>query len=43
MFSGIIENKGIVKEFKRFKDYRLVIDTDLKFNEIKMEFEDRRI
>ena len=35
MFSGIIENKGIVKEFKRFKDYRLIIDTDLNFKEIK--------
>lgn len=35
MFSGIIENKGIVKEFIKFKDYRLVIDTDLNFKEIK--------
>ena len=35
MFSGIIENKGIVKEFKKLKDYRLVLDTDLKFKDIK--------
>ena len=35
MFSGIIENKGIVREFIKLKDYRLVIDTDLKFNDIK--------
>ena len=35
MFSGIIENKGIVKEFKKLKDYRLVIDTDLNFKDIK--------
>tara|TARA_B100000073_G_C23663485_1_gene545590 strand:+ start:317 stop:907 length:591 start_codon:yes stop_codon:yes gene_type:complete len=35
MFSGIIENKGVVKEFKKLKDYRLVLDTDLKFTEIK--------
>ena len=35
MFSGIIENKGIVKEFKKLKDYLLVIHTDLKFKDIK--------
>ena len=35
MFSGIIENKGIVKEFKKLKDYQLVLDTNLKFTEIK--------
>ena len=35
MFSGIIENKGIVKKFKKIKDYQLIIDTDLKFKEIK--------
>ena len=35
MFSGIIENKGIVKEFKKLKYYRLEIDTDLKFADIK--------
>ncbi len=35
MFSGIIENKGIVKEFKKFKDYQLVLETNLKFTEIK--------
>ena len=35
MFSGIIENKGIVKEFKKIADYRLVVDTDLKYTDIK--------
>ena len=35
MFSGIIENKGIVKAFKKTKEYRLVLDTDLRFKEIK--------
>jgi riboflavin synthase len=35
MFSGIIENKGIVREFTKLKDYRLVLDTDLKFKDIK--------
>ena len=35
MFSGIIETKGIVSEFTKFKDYRLVLDTDLKFRDIK--------
>ena len=35
MFSGIIENKGVVKEFKKINDYRLVIDTDLKYKDIK--------
>ena len=35
MFSGIIENKGTVKEFKKCKDYVLVLDTDLNFNDIK--------
>ena len=35
MFSGIIENQGIVKEFKKLSDFRLVIDTDLKFKDIK--------
>ena len=35
MFSGIIENKGTVKEFKKCKDYILVLDTDLNFNDIK--------
>ena len=34
MFSGIIENKGTVREFTKFKDYRLVLDTDLKFRDI---------
>ena len=35
MFSGIIENKGVVKEFTKLKDYRLVLDTDLNFKDIK--------
>ncbi len=35
MFSGIIENKGVVKEFKKLKDYRLILDTDLNFKNIK--------
>ena len=35
MFSGIIENKGIVKEFKKVKDYKLIIDTDIKYKDIK--------
>ena len=35
MFSGIIENKGTVKEFKKLKDYKLVLDTDLNFKDIK--------
>ena len=35
MFSGIIENKGVVKEFAKHKDYRLVLDTDLNFKDIK--------
>ena len=35
MFSGIIENKGIVKEFKKLKDYRLVLETDINSKEIK--------
>ena len=35
MFSGIIENKGIVREFKKLKDYKLVLDTDLNFKDIK--------
>ena len=35
MFTGIIENKGVVKEFKKIKDYRLILDTDIKFKDIK--------
>ena len=35
MFSGIIENKGMVKEFKKVKDYKLIIDTDIKYKDIK--------
>ena len=35
MFSGIIENKGFVTKFEKKKDYRLVLDTNLKFKDIK--------
>ena len=35
MFSGIIENKGIVKEFVKLEDYRLILETDLSFKDIK--------
>ncbi len=35
MFSGIIENRGIVSDFKKLKDYRLVVSTDLNFKDIK--------
>ena len=35
MFSGIIENFGTVKEFKKYKDYRLVIESNLKFKDVK--------
>ena len=35
MFSGIIENFGIVKEFKKYKDYKLVIESNLKFKDVK--------
>ena len=35
MFSGIIENKGIVEELKKLNDYKLVLNTDLKFKDIK--------
>ena len=35
MFSGIIENIGTVKEYKKLKDYRLVLDTDLNFKDVK--------
>ena len=35
MFSGIIENKGFVTKFEKKKDYRLVLDTNLKYKEIK--------
>ena len=35
MFSGIIENKGIVIKFEKKKDYRLVLDTNLKYKDIK--------
>ena len=37
MFSGIIENTGTVKEYKKLKDYRLVLDTDLNFKDVKKE------
>ena len=35
MFSGIIENSGVVREFIKLKDYRLVLDTDLNFKDVK--------
>ena len=35
MFSGIIENKGKVKKFQKLDDYRLVLETDIKYTEIK--------
>ena len=35
MFSGIIENKGIVKEFVKLEDYRLILETDLSFKDVK--------
>ncbi len=35
MFSGIIENKGFVIKFEKKKDYRLVLDTNLKYKDIK--------
>ena len=35
MFSGIIENIGTVKEYKKLKDYLLVLDTDLNFKDVK--------
>ena len=35
MFSGIIENKGFVLKFEKQKDFRLVLDTNLKYRDIK--------
>ena len=35
MFSGIIENKGFVLRFEKQKDFRLVLDTNLKYKDIK--------
>ena len=35
MFSGIIENKGFVLNFEKKKDHKLVLDTDLKYTDIK--------
>ena len=35
MFSGIIENKGFVVKFEKQKDFRLVLDTNLKYKDIK--------
>ena len=35
MFSGIIENKGFVLKFEKQKDFRLVLDTNLKYKDIK--------
>ena len=32
MFTGIIEDQGIVKTFKKLKDYRLVVSSKNKFN-----------
>ena len=39
MFSGIIENIGTVKEYKKIKDYRLILDTDLNFRDVKKNLE----
>ena len=35
MFSGIIENKCFVFKFEKQKDFRLVLDTNLKYKDIK--------
>ena len=35
MFSGIIENKGFVFKFEKQKDFRLVLDTNLKYKDVK--------
>ena len=35
MFSGIIENKGFVFKFEKQKDFILVLDTNLKYKDIK--------
>ena len=35
MFSGIIENKGFVFKFEKQKDFRLVLDSNLKYKDIK--------
>ena len=35
MFSGIIENVGFVVKFEKKKDFRLVLDTNLKYKDIK--------
>tara|TARA_Y200000002_G_C22669497_1_gene659347 strand:+ start:1086 stop:1676 length:591 start_codon:yes stop_codon:yes gene_type:complete len=35
MFSGIIENRGFVVKFEKKNDYRLVLDTDLKYTDVK--------
>ena len=35
MFSGIIENSAKVISFTKLKDYKLVLETDLKFTDIK--------
>jgi len=35
MFSGIIENKGFVLKFEKQKDFRLVLDTNLKYKDVK--------
>ena len=35
MFTGIIEDQGIVKTFKKLKDYQLVVSSKNKFKGIK--------
>ena len=35
MFSGIIENNGFVVKFEKQKDFRLVLDTNLNYKDIK--------
>ena len=35
MFTGIIEDQGVVKTFKKIKDYRLVVSSKNKFKDIK--------
>ena len=35
MFSGIIENVGFVVKFEKKKDFRLVLDTNLRYKDIK--------
>ena len=35
MFTGIIEDQGIVKTFKKLKDYQLIVSSKNKFKGIK--------